>query len=63
MAGRPADRRVDVVGTGCADPRDFDVDGDAKLGLSCVRRADAFLPRTAFQKLPVCTGASGRFWQ
>ena len=63
MAGQSADWRVAFMGNGCAAPRDFGGDGDAKLGFSCVRRVNAFLPRTAFQKLPSSTGASGRFKQ
>ena len=51
MAGRSADWRVAVVGTGCADPRDFGGDGDAKLGFSCVRRATAFFAANSFSKI------------
>ena len=63
MGGRSADWRVAFMGTGRADPRDFGGDGDAELGFSSMRRANAFLPRTAFQKLPDFAEASGRFKQ
>ena len=51
MAGRFADWRVAFVGNSRAAPRDFDGDGDAKLGFSCVRRADAFFAANSFLKI------------
>ena len=51
MGGRSANWRVAFVGNGRAAPRDFGGDGDAKLGFSCVRRADAFFSANSFSEI------------
>ena len=51
MAGQSADWRVAFVGDDRAAPRDFGGDGDAKLGFSCVRWADAFFSANSFSKI------------
>ena len=51
MAGRSADWRVAFVGDGCAAPRDFGGDGDAKLAFKSVRKKDAFFAANSFSKI------------
>ena len=50
------------MGNGRAAPRDFGGDGDAKLGFSCVRRADAlFCREQLFRNYPFVQGLATAF--